>query len=345
MQERLLAPDSLHFCENHIYTESTSSVFGEDDMAQLFGFTSCIEKSGVGASRLMQTAEHDDRTSQSVNTENSWLTIVEMYNECMITYPTDKLISFAGLAEYKRTRGEPPYRGSKYYLRMWESTLLQDFLWASCSSQNSKFLNGLNLPSWAWIGHEGPFRFLNNGPRRFRNPYSNRTDLAAEYRDLKLTGPYESGHLPLGTPVLMSVRVKLSKVPRIGQRISKLQDLQGHQQAFSMSSFRHSGRHERPTALAAYCDCSELRDEFDKLLGYLAMDTTEAPSAAELWCAQIATLHDPYPGRERSKPQILSYCVIVESTANTQNEYRRLGTAEVQYELASQAPRVIITLA
>lgn len=81
-----------------------------------------------------------------------------------------------------------------------------------------------------------------------------------------------------------------------------------------------------------------MRDEHEKVLGYVSMDSMERPPAAELWCAHIANLeYGP-------KTYLLVYCLLLMATADVSSTYKRVGVAEVKYEWICQAPTVTISV-
>ena len=167
----------------------------------------------MGPSRLLHSDDDQGhRTSQSFDTSNSRLQIVEIYSDCKITYATDKLMAIAGLAEDRRIRGEYPYRGSRYYLGMWEKSLLQDLLWTSRGPQRRKFLDQLRLPSWAWAAYEGSLTFLKPDEPHLKRVEYRRTILVAEVEVFELVGLSGSAQLPLQSTVTMSARLRLSEI-------------------------------------------------------------------------------------------------------------------------------------
>lgn len=224
--------------------------------------------------------------------------------------------------------------------------------------------------------------FLKSNGKNARKVEYRQTTLIAEVEVLELVGLSESEQLPLQNTVTMSARLRLSKIPHVGLRVSKLRISLGHQDAFGASPFRHRQlphRNRYPVALAAHNDCFELRNEGDELLGYLSMDTMEVPPVAELWCAHIATLCDdgyrglrlrvqvPAPSWTRApgvwvdapgvhnpgvqiesryiaESHILAYCLVLASTIDQENKYRRVVIAEVQYEWIFHASTVTVSL-
>ncbi len=366
LQERLLAPNTIHFCEDHIYLETPEGVIGEDGIQQSYGWKSSIEKSGVGRARLMQENSLKSNYNNGSDTSDSWLRIAELYSNCKITKAEDKLAAIAGLAKDRRCRGKFPYLHSKYYLGMWESTLHEDLLWIARNTQKLKPLPILNLPSWAWIAYEGPVTFLKD-KRSLRDPTTVVTAPVPAFELVKLIGPCETHFLPLPKPVSLVIRSRICKVPAIGPGVSREPKALTHEAISPTSPFRHyPGTRNRPIPLAAINDCFEFHDEHGGLIGFLSIDNSEPLPTAQLWCVHIATLHDEtYAGsnplsrlryafevdqvsaisstglgegyQPSGESYILAYCLILVCSDPMANEYRRVGIAEVKYDWICQA--------
>ncbi|KAI0628565.1 heterokaryon incompatibility protein-domain-containing protein [Trametes polyzona] len=77
---------------------------------------------------------------------DSWWDVVKAYSGRALSYPSDKLVAFAGLAEeFGRVRGGP----SNYLSGLWRDTLLHDLLWLLDSPAESRAVD-YRAPSWSW---------------------------------------------------------------------------------------------------------------------------------------------------------------------------------------------------
>ena len=394
LQERMLAPNTMHFCENHIYLETVQTIIGEDFLpsGQTLSSRSCIEKFGMGRSRLMQIEPrnpHNSNKSDRVDTSDSWHRLVEIFSDCKMTYSTDKLAAISGLVKDRQMRGKFPYLQSRYGLGLWENTLHEDLLWIAHdpkallpllkSPRRLEFVPSRNLPSWTWAAFDGPVTFMKDA-RDLQEPWTMQVAPVPEFQLIRVSGPFDSDQLPLREAVSISILCNCARIPRVrltrgGARTSPGEDVE---ESFQRSPFRHHPNTDnRPVLLSTRNAFFEMRDLDSEIIGFTAMDTMEAspPDDDRLWCAHIATQHDErYVGldplrRSRFGPSIdsvslhnyrmsigkdyyqetpdsyvLAYCLILESTGTAQDEYRRVGVAQVKYEWISTAPKQRMTL-
>lgn len=134
LQERLLAPRTIHFTHDHIYCEDTDDICGEDWVRRQLTFRSCIRKESrqsrsiafpsdsvkaADNNRLFQTPQGQRLFHQRgsfahgnyrhmTSSENIWYNIVELYTGCKFKEISDKAIAIAGLVKQKQLseRGE-----------------------------------------------------------------------------------------------------------------------------------------------------------------------------------------------------------------------------------------------
>ena len=374
LQERLSAPNTIHFCEDHIYLENSRGVVGEDGIAQWAGWLSCIEKSGVGRANLMQHNDGHGKYYDGNDTSDSWLRIAEIYSRCTLTYPTDKLIAIHGLVKDRQINGKYPYRDTKAFLCMWESTVHEDLLWIAKSPQTHRVTQDLQLPSWAWVGYAGPIVFLKDS-RSLRERSTVQTAPVPEFELLRLTGSYDSTSLPLPEPVSMIASMRLVQLPRLGSKIPKRDEHHNehldNNQTENLPFRFDPGTKNRPILLIFRTDCFEIRDRDEQLKGFLTMDTAIEPADMELWLAHIATIHDEsYSGpnplsryryafmvdqiscisgvglgpeyKDSPESHILAYCMVLTRRLDEEEagrEFRRVGLAEVKYEWICRAEK------
>ncbi|KAK3302752.1 heterokaryon incompatibility protein-domain-containing protein [Chaetomium strumarium] len=201
LQERLLAPRTIHFTADHMYFEDQDDICGEDWVRRQFTWRSCIKKrskssrsilfpedsirdfeggyanyatSGRAAELLMQRALFAQRNYRHLSdSSDTWLTIAESFNRCNFTYQTDRLVAIAGLVKRKQSTPGSQYAGSRNFFGLWEKTLHVDLAWVAATTRTSPQrltrLNNLNLPSWTWIAYDGPITFTKDRRDR-RNP-------------------------------------------------------------------------------------------------------------------------------------------------------------------------------
>ncbi|KAL4260578.1 hypothetical protein AB1N83_008981 [Pleurotus pulmonarius] len=78
------------------------------------------------------------------NVLSLWGIVLQEYSRRCISYPSDKLMAFAGVAERFQA-----LRKSQYYAGLWEDTLILDLLWETLDERGS-YPSEYRGPSWSW---------------------------------------------------------------------------------------------------------------------------------------------------------------------------------------------------
>ncbi|KAK4494316.1 hypothetical protein PRZ48_014614 [Zasmidium cellare] len=169
LQERLLAPRVLHFCEDQIAWECP-----EHDAAESFpdGLPKLELKSGnieekVRLKGLLsyQHTENDfgeqviidpEQTSEMVH--DHWKLVVERYSTTGLSHESDKLIALAGIAQLMANR----IRG-RYVAGMWEKYLASQLTWrVRTAYENGRLLypsrrpKTYRAPTFSWASVDAP---------------------------------------------------------------------------------------------------------------------------------------------------------------------------------------------
>ncbi|KAI0325302.1 HET-domain-containing protein [Cubamyces sp. BRFM 1775] len=185
LQETLLSTRSLVFTSETVqlrcYTQ-TQNVGGashdpEFDLPRLPGAV-------FHPDRQIDIAPDDSEGRRSIR--ESWYRIVEDYTNRSLSYPSDKLIAFAGVAElYARALR------SDYLAGLWRNTLLLDLLWQrrSGASSSTSRCGGYRAPSWSWACVDGPVAF-------FTHQVRSNTEALAEVVECRVT--LQEENLPFG---------------------------------------------------------------------------------------------------------------------------------------------------
>ncbi|KAH8883581.1 HET-domain-containing protein, partial [Thozetella sp. PMI_491] len=116
LQERLLSPRVVHFTRDELIWE-------------------CMEKT---------TCECGSRASKAELTEN-WHQIVEQYSRLDLSFSRDRVPAISGAA-----RRMSPYRNSRYFVGMWENSLIKDLMWARKGRLETTRRLG-RVPTWSWV--------------------------------------------------------------------------------------------------------------------------------------------------------------------------------------------------
>ncbi|KAI1329274.1 HET-domain-containing protein [Xylariaceae sp. FL0255] len=174
VQERILAPRVLHFGRYLIYWECWTTVYLEPvpnvvDYSVVHAerkFRRETDKtwktllSGISIDGLAnpcnQTVEPGDRVPYLFQ---EWYNIRDLYAQCDLTYPSDKLAAISGLArDMKRRLMEFGCKDTTYLAGIWKCRLPRDLLWYSIRSGHipSRRANPYRSPSWSWAAIDGP---------------------------------------------------------------------------------------------------------------------------------------------------------------------------------------------
>lgn len=166
LQERLLAPRVLHFCQDQIAWECP-----ELDAAEAYphGVPTFELRSGSMAERVrlqsLLAYSHDPGEEVIMDIQHTsdiihdhWKLVVERYATTSLTKPYDKLIAVAGIAQLMSSR----IRG-KYIAGMWEKYLASQLLWRVETSYENGRLNYpskrspvYRAPSFSWAAVDAP---------------------------------------------------------------------------------------------------------------------------------------------------------------------------------------------
>ena len=156
VQERILAPRVLHFGEGQLYWECQDFdacetypggvpkfVSGESNRPNPFktkGFQMSIDSS---SSEMVQK----QATSEILR---SWREIVNVYAECDLTEPSDKLVAISGLAKSV----QESLGGAEYLAGLWRMSLLTDLSWGTYLKRGKRPAK-YRAPSWSWASIDG----------------------------------------------------------------------------------------------------------------------------------------------------------------------------------------------
>ena len=157
-QERFLACRVLHFGEHQMGWECR-----ELDALEMFPeglprafVTSFISKSRVTSSMATLTPQSSDQTPD-LEFVHQWQDLVIEYSKCELTYSTDKLIAFEGIA-----RSTMNARTGHYAAGMWEKGMVYDLAWWRVSADREAFpirKTSSRAPSWSWASVDGEINF------------------------------------------------------------------------------------------------------------------------------------------------------------------------------------------
>jgi hypothetical protein len=145
VQERLLAPRTLHFSASEMFWECLTLFACET-------FPCGVPNSILGMdSARPETKRWNAPESLEQNTRDEiWDSIVKDYTRCSLTKQTDKLIALAGIAKAVQR-----VFNDHYLAGLWGSSLPMSLLWevtrdSAGSKKSGKENDSYRAPSWSW---------------------------------------------------------------------------------------------------------------------------------------------------------------------------------------------------
>lgn len=321
LQERLLAPRTIHFTKSHIYCEDSDDICGEDWVRWFFTWMSCIRKESSHAQLNLfperssvynfttQPGEHVDsdkasrlqwqralyRKPESQHMRRPWHNISESYSSCQLSFDSDRLAAIAGVIQRKCMDPKSIHADGRNLCGLWEKTLHLDLAWF-CKGGNEaaspRRIRDLGLPSWSWISCQGPITFV----RDSRSAMGASTRLTNTFGAVELVEaqvPKMMDSLPLAKPSSLTVRVALRRLYGLSTNITKYGTTECTREHLAKSSpFDFDPRTTTlPIPLSSMTECQEIFNENRQLVGFMCFDDN-IHIVGDLFCAHISTLTD-----------------------------------------------------
>ncbi|KIM95273.1 hypothetical protein OIDMADRAFT_72138, partial [Oidiodendron maius Zn] len=133
LQERILAPRLLCFCNNQVYFECEQGIKSE------------VCPSGPPSyMNVGCTGSHDGSPMKR------WSSLVDEYSACLLTKPSDKLVALSGVADrYSEILNDT------YVAGLWQSQLPWNLMWYVQQGQEAKRAETYRAPTWSWASIDG----------------------------------------------------------------------------------------------------------------------------------------------------------------------------------------------
>ncbi|PQE18317.1 heterokaryon incompatibility protein [Rutstroemia sp. NJR-2017a WRK4] len=149
VQERLLPHRVLYFTDHQVLWQCDSKLSCEafpDVMPDLYGSHWYVPESG----NVPKTSLGYSPPTKGILDEQLarwWHRIMEDYSDCMLSYPSDKLIAIAGIAELFQK-----LTGDQFVAGLWKSSILETLTWrlAHTSRGIAKRPASYRAPTWSW---------------------------------------------------------------------------------------------------------------------------------------------------------------------------------------------------
>jgi Heterokaryon incompatibility protein (HET) len=163
LQERLLAPRTLHFTKEQVFWECRTHMACEMYPNGIKTAPSCGgHHASVGLNDLYihRKQDADEEANRGLpKAAIEWNRIVDLYTMCDLTQASDKLIALSGIAsDFHNTRLRPD---DEYLAGLWKSQMPNALLWqAAARTRHGTTLTlsrpiNYRAPSWSWASLEG----------------------------------------------------------------------------------------------------------------------------------------------------------------------------------------------
>ncbi|KAK1830907.1 heterokaryon incompatibility protein-domain-containing protein [Podospora conica] len=208
LQERILAPRTLHFGHDQVHWECRALLASESGLPPYWDLLSTSSENSFHfgwlpriSAALMPPPTPASPTPAPEEGYSTWYGMLQAYSDRLITNPSDRLPALSGLASaYAKSRP------SEYLAGIWLADLVPGLLWHRRGNEVlSRPGDGYRAPSWSWASVEGPVDFVTTTTAS----YLDRDRGGAEYiaHEIKLRGMDPFGRVAAGSLTLRG-RVK-----------------------------------------------------------------------------------------------------------------------------------------
>ncbi|KAF1835041.1 HET-domain-containing protein, partial [Decorospora gaudefroyi] len=157
LQERLLSPRNLVFGSRQMRFVCQHNPRGITDGWRLWPEGNSVRQDTLENSAILRaelgSVEPVSSGPELVKVLDSWDRLIQAYTHRSLSYPQDRILAIAGIAQlYRRILGD------KYFAGHWRSSLSRSLYWKAKdpSRPRPKARPG---PSWSWISLGGPVEF------------------------------------------------------------------------------------------------------------------------------------------------------------------------------------------
>jgi hypothetical protein len=171
LQERLLAPRTVHYSRGQVFWECSHLVASDvfpNGQPQGLEWLLAFERWSIFGDKENQFWGKRGGGINSIGSNDtaymSWKKIVEAYSQCALTKKQDKLVAIDGVAKILERAG-----CGRYCAGIWEDDFLHQMMW--CAWPPGKRSSVYRAPSWSWGSIDGKILFVT--PMNQRNASAN----------------------------------------------------------------------------------------------------------------------------------------------------------------------------
>ncbi|KAF4339785.1 tol [Fusarium beomiforme] len=151
-QEWILSPRTIHVARDQLWWTSASDMasggFAANETCEGFDFDIDREYVHTMAPGILYSTENQSETSL----QTIWHSLLQEYMSRSLTFESDRLVAFAGIAEFYRYHAKIP--PNSYLAGIWRYVLLQDLLWTISEGRKVSPPQKYRAPSWSWASVE-----------------------------------------------------------------------------------------------------------------------------------------------------------------------------------------------
>ncbi|KAF5641347.1 hypothetical protein F25303_6877 [Fusarium sp. NRRL 25303] len=151
-QEWILSPRTIHVARDQLWwtsaSDMTSGGFAANETCEGFDFDVHREYIHTMAPGTLYSMESQSEESLQL----VWHTLLQEYMSRSLTFESDRLVAFAGIASFYQTHAK--IKANSYLAGIWRHVLLQDLLWTISEGRKVSPPQNYRAPSWSWASVE-----------------------------------------------------------------------------------------------------------------------------------------------------------------------------------------------
>jgi hypothetical protein len=187
LQERLLAPRSLHFGRKDLFWECKTK-----DACESFP-------------KKLPDLWYRNYNQEKQPLDASWDTIVYLYSRCNLTYSSDKLAAISGIARAIQGKSK-----DQYLAGLWRHQMEIQLCWFTESGWEPR-PKTYRAPSWSWASLDCPCRYSYSKLLHYSTLYAHVLDAHVVPSGLNSFGPVCAGVLKLGCTAMLQGELRTTR--------------------------------------------------------------------------------------------------------------------------------------
>ncbi|CAN9275138.1 unnamed protein product [Alternaria sp. RS040] len=155
VQERLLAPRTIHFLKHKVVWECDECQASETDVTGKLEDFDFFKRTYLA----IPIAPSNGAAVRITSFLNTWCNIVNLYSIGKLSVATDKLVALSGVAKYMFEHRQD--NGAlQYYAGHWSQDFELQLMWSASRFSTGSRSQTYVAPSWSWASYNGEVLFL-----------------------------------------------------------------------------------------------------------------------------------------------------------------------------------------